>query len=71
MACQVRVKFQHLETLKSTTGQGEIAVAEQSHIFINREYVYSAVVYQEYLTRLRELIIFEPWLENYHFSQPS
>ena len=36
-----------------------------------REYVYSAVVYQKYLTRLRELIIFEPWRENYHFSQPS
>ena len=38
---------------------------------INIEYVYSAVVYQKYLTRLRELIIFEPWRENYHFSQPS
>ena len=38
---------------------------------LNREYVYSAVVYQKYLTRLRELIIFEPWRENYHFSQPS
>ena len=37
----------------------------------NREYVYSVVVYQKYLTRLRELIIFEPWRENYHFSQPS
>ena len=36
-----------------------------------REYVYSAVVYQKYLMRLRELIIFEPWRENYHFSQPS
>ena len=32
-----------------------------------REYVYNAVVYQKYLTRLRELIIFEPWRENYHF----
>ena len=38
---------------------------------INREYVYSAVVYKKYLTRLRELIIFEPWRENYHFSQTS
>ena len=28
-----------------------------------REYVYSAFVYQKYLTRLRELIIFEPWRE--------
>ena len=39
--------------------------------YVYREYVYSAVVYQNYLTRLRELIIFEPWRENYHFSQPS
>ena len=38
---------------------------------INREYVYSAVVYQKYLTRLREMKIFEPWRENYHLSQPS
>ena len=39
----------------------------------NREYihVYSVVVYQKYLTRLGELIIFEPLRENYHFSQPS
>ena len=37
----------------------------------NREYVYSVAVYQKYLTRLGELIIFEPWRENYHFSQPS
>ena len=26
-----------------------------------REYVYSVAVYQKYLTRLGELIIFEPW----------
>ena len=38
---------------------------------INREYVHSVAVYQKYLTRLGELIIFEPWLENYQFSQPS
>ena len=37
----------------------------------NREHVHSVAVYQKYLTRLGELIIFEPWLENYHFSQPS
>ena len=37
----------------------------------NREYVHSVVVYQKYQTRLEELIIFEPWRENYHFSQPS
>ena len=36
-----------------------------------REYLYSAAVYQKYLTRLGELIIFEPCRENYHFSQPS
>ena len=35
-----------------------------------REYVYSVAIYQKYLTRLGELIIFEPWRENYHFSQP-
>ena len=38
---------------------------------VYREYVHSALVYQKYLMRLRELIIFEPWRENYHFSQPS
>ena len=32
-----------------------------------REYVYSIAVYQKYLTRLEELITFEPWRENYHF----
>ena len=42
-----------------------------SSLFINREYVHSVAVYQKYLTRLGELIIFEPWRENYHFSQPS
>ena len=36
-----------------------------------REYVYSVAVYQKCLTRLGELIIFEPWRENYHFSRPS
>ena len=36
-----------------------------------REYIYSVVVYKEYLTRLGELIIFEPLRENYHFSQQS
>ena len=30
-------------------------------------YVYSVAVHQKYLKRLGELIIFEPWLENYHF----
>ena len=39
------------------------------HVY--REYIYSVVVYQKYLTRLGELIIFSPLRENYHFSQPS
>ena len=34
------------------------------------EYVYSVAVYQNYLTRLGEMIIFSPRLENYQFSQP-
>ena len=34
------------------------------------EYVHSVVVYQKYLTRLGEMIIFSPRLENYQFSQP-
>ena len=38
---------------------------------VYREYVYGVAVYQKYLTRLGELIIFEPWRENYYFSQPS
>ena len=33
-------------------------------------YVYSVVVYQKYLTRLGEMIILSPRLENYQFSQP-
>ena len=36
-----------------------------------RGYVCSVAIYQKYLTRLGELIIFLPWRENYHFSQPS
>ena len=36
----------------------------------NREYVYSVAVYQKYLTRFGELIIFELWRENYHFAKP-
>ena len=34
------------------------------------EYLYSVAVYQKYLTRLGEMIIFSPRLENYQFSQP-
>ena len=40
------------------------------HIENTRTYI--VLTYnQKYLTRLGELIIFEPWRENYHFSQPS
>ena len=34
------------------------------------EYVHGAVIYQKYLTRLGEMIIFSPRLENDQFSQP-
>ena len=34
------------------------------------EYVHSVVIYQRFLTRLGEMIIFSPRLENYQFSQP-
>ena len=37
---------------------------------IAKTYMYSVVVHQKYLTRLGEMIIFDPWLENYHLSQP-
>ena len=37
----------------------------------NRGYVDGVAIYQKYLTRSGELIIFEPWRENYHFSQLS
>ena len=33
------------------------------------EYVYSVAVYQKYLTRLGEMIIFSPTLKGYQFSQ--
>ena len=33
--------------------------------------LYTTAVYQKYLTRLGELIIFEPWRENYNFCQAS
>ena len=39
--------------------------------YMHREYVCCVAIYQKYLTRLGESIIFEPWRENYHFSQPS
>ena len=37
---------------------------------INRIRIHSVVVYQKYLTRLREMILFSQRLENYQFSQP-
>ena len=39
--------------------------------YVYRVYIYSVAVYQKYLTRLGELMMSEPWRENYHFSQPS
>ena len=36
---------------------------------MNREHVHSVAEYQKYLLRVGEMIIFEPWRENYHFSQ--
>ena len=37
---------------------------------MNRIYVHSVVLYQKYLTRLGEMIIFSPRLENYQFFKP-
>ena len=48
-----------------------IAIAWFCFPEIYSEYVYSVDVYQKYLTRFGELIIFEPWRENYHFSPPG
>ena len=38
---------------------------------INREYLHSVAIHQKYPTTLGELIIFEPWREDYHFSETS
>ena len=43
---------------------------QQIRCYNIKEYVYSIVAYQKYLTRLGEMIIFSPRLENYQFSQP-
>ena len=40
-------------------------------LLVNREYVHSVDIYQKYLTRLGELVIFEPWRENRHYSKTS
>ena len=40
-----------------------------SKIYTKREYVYTVAVYQKYLTRLGELIIFEPWQHSDHLGQ--
>ena len=42
----------------------------QSHN-MNREYLHSVVVCEKYLTRLGELIIFEPWREKLSFLPTS
>ena len=56
--------------LKSCLSVLEIIKLNKSDVERLIECVHSVVVYQKYLTRLREMIIFEPWLENYQFSQP-
>ena len=61
----------HFFKKRVNAGNHDFQFCCNPHLLIYREIVYSAVVYQKYLTRLRELIIFEPWRENYHFSQPS
>ena len=48
----------------------EEAIEDFLLVKIDNTYIVLSL-YQKYLTRLGELIIFEPWLENYHFSQPS
>ena len=47
----------------------KLKALEDDNIGVNREYVHSVAVYQKYLTRLGELILFQPWRENYHFHQ--
>ena len=54
-------------TFADGTDQGQKSTLSD---WIYREYVYSVAVCKKYLTRLGELIIFEPRRENYHFSQP-
>ena len=43
----------------------EITKLNKSDVERQIEYIHSAVVYQKYLIRLREMIIFSPRLENY------
>ena len=50
---------------------GLLPVDLKTEIIMEIENTYSVAVYQNYLTRLGKLIIFEPWRENYQFSQPS
>ena len=59
------------ECFKRPHPLGRQKLSLSGKVGINTEYVHGVPVYQKYLTKLGELIIFEPWRENYHFSQPS
>ena len=61
-------RFSNIQTNKQTNKKKTDNLKVQR---LYREYVYSVAVFQKYLTRLGELIIFEPLRENYHFSKPS
>ena len=41
------------------------------HVYIENTYIVLPYIKNIDLTKLGELIIFEPWRENYDFSQPS
>ena len=67
---RVAITGQHTNSITSRTIT-PIPFLPLSLVKYIEKYEYSVGVYQKYLTRLGELIIFEPWRENYHFSQPS
>ena len=57
-------------TANSCLSELEIIKLNKSDVERYIEYVYSVVVYKKYLSRLGEIIVFSPRLENYQFSQP-
>ena len=74
-----KASFITLATLEASVDQDLTALIVLSDLYtvllrnygMNREYVHCVAIYQKYLTRFRELIIFEPWRENNHFSLPN
>ena len=70
MENNVKMTIQYMVQALDTCRKDKFKIWQNAHKRY-REYLYSVVVYQQYLTRLGELIIFEPWRENYLFSQPS